>query len=125
MKRERKHRPVLKFILSAIVAVGGLFLLQRLLVPKYVDGIVEGAFVAEYYKEEKDFDVIFIGDCEVYENFSPIVLWEQYGINSYIRGSAQQYIWQSYYLLEDTLRYETPEVVIFNIQSLQSGPPRR
>lgn len=119
MKRERKHRPVLKFILSAIVALGGLFLLQRLLVPKYVDGIVEGAFVAEYYKEEKDFDVIFIGDCEVYENFSPIVLWEQYGINSYIRGSAEQYIWQSYYLLEDTLRYETPEVVIFNIQSLQ------
>jgi len=119
MKREHKHRPVLKFILSAIVALGGLFLLQRLLVPKYVDGIVEGAFVAEYYKEEKDFDVIFIGDCEVYENFSPIVLWEQYGINSYIRGSAEQYIWQSYYLLEDTLRYETPEVVIFNIQSLQ------
>lgn len=119
MKRERKHRPVLKFILSAIVAVGGLFLLQRLLVPKYVDGIVEGAFVAEYYKEDKDFDVIFIGDCEVYENFSPIVLWEQYGINSYIRGSAEQYIWQSYYLLEDTLRYETPKVVIFNIQSLQ------
>ena len=119
MKRERKHRPVLKFILSAIVALGGLFLLQRLLVPKYVDGIVEGAFVAEYFKEEKDFDVIFIGDCEVYENFSPIVLWEQYGINSYIRGSAEQYIWQSYYLLEDTLRYETPEVVIFNIQSLQ------
>ena len=119
MKRERKHRPVLKFILSAIVALGGLFLLQRLLVPKYVDGIVEGAFVAEYYKEEKDFDVIFIGDCEVYENFSPIVLWEQYGIDSYIRGSAEQYILQSYYLLEDTLRYETPEVVIFNIQSLQ------
>lgn len=119
MKRERKHRPVLKFILSAFVAIGGLFLLQRLLVPKYVDGIVEGAFVAEYYKEEKDFDVIFIGDCEVYENFSPIVLWEEYGINSYIRGSAEQYIWQSYYLLEDTLRYETPKVVIFNIQSLQ------
>lgn len=119
MKRERKHRPVLKFILSAFVAVGGLFLLQRLLVPKYVDGIVEGAFVAEYYQEEKDFDVIFIGDCEVYENFSPKVLWEEYGINSYIRGSAEQYIWQSYYLLEDTLRYETPKVVIFNIQSLQ------
>jgi hypothetical protein len=89
-------------------------------VPKYVDGIVEGAFVAEYYEQEdKDFDVIFVGDCEVYENFSPITLWEEYGINSYIRGSAEQYIWQSYYLLEDTLRYETPQVVVFNVQSLQ------
>jgi hypothetical protein len=60
-----------------------------------------------------------VGDCEVYENFSPITLWEEYGINSYIRGSAEQYIWQSYYLLEDTLRYETPQVVVFNVQSLQ------
>ena len=114
-----KTGKIIKVAVSAVIVVATLFLLQRLLVPKYVDGIVEGAFVEEYYRQEKDFDVIFIGDCEVYENFSPVVLWEDYGINSYIRGSAEQYIWQSYYLLEDTLRYETPDVVIFNIQSLQ------
>ena len=109
----------IKIAVSVIIVLVSLFFLQKLLVPKYVAGVVEGAFIAEYYEEEKDFDVIFIGDCEVYENFSPIVLWENYGINSYIRGRAEQYIWQSYYLLEDTLRYETPEVVVFNIQSLQ------
>lgn len=115
----------LKIILSALIILGSLFLLQRLLVPKYVDGVVEGAFVAEYYQEVKDHDVIFVGDCEVYENFSPAVLWEEYGINSYIRGSAEQYIWQSYYLLEDTLRYETPKAVVFNIQSLQFSESQR
>lgn len=109
----------IKFITSAAIVIVTLLLLQSLLLPKYITGVVEGAFIAEYYDEVKDHDVIFIGDCEVYENFSPIVLWEDYGINSYIRGSAEQYIFQSYYLLEDTLRYETPEVVIFNIQSLQ------
>lgn len=124
MKRNTK-RTCGKIVISALLVLAGLFLLQRLLVPKYVDGVVEGAFIAEYYKEEKDFDVIFVGDCEVYENFSPIVLWEQYGINSYIRGSAEQYIWQSYYLLEDTLRYETPDVVVFNVQSLQFGESQR
>lgn len=102
-----------------MIVVLTLSLLQRLLVPKYAAGVVEGAFIAEYYEDEKEHDVIFIGDCEVYENFSPIVLWQDYGINSYIRGSAEQYIFQSYYLLEDTLRYETPKVVIFNIQALQ------
>ncbi|MCM1261267.1 MAG: DUF1574 domain-containing protein [Butyrivibrio sp.] len=120
---DTKHIPpkrkVIRALISAFIVIASLFLLQRLLVPKYVDGIVEGAFIAEYYEEVKDFDVIFIGDCEVYENFSPVKLWEDYGINSYIRGSAEQYIWQSYYLLEDTLRYETPEVVVFNVQSLQ------
>ena len=120
MKKQGKGKRIAAVIITLLVAAGVLFFLERLLVPKYVDDVVEGAFVAEYYKEEnKDFDVIFIGDCEVYENFSPVVLWNEYGINSYIRGSAEQYIWQSYYLLEDTLRYHKPQVVVFNIQSLQ------
>lgn len=116
----QKGKKWIRLIVSLIIIFGTLCLLQKLLVPKYVSGVVEGAFVAEYYEEEnKDYDVLFVGDCEVYENFSPITLWQEYGINSYIRGSAEQYIWQSYYLLEDTLRYNTPEVVVFNIQSLQ------
>lgn len=115
----KKKKTAFRVLASALVVVVTLGLLQRLVVPKYVDGIVEGAFVAEYYKEVKDHDVIFVGDCEVYENFSPAVLWQEFGINSYIRGSAEQYIFQSYYLLEDAFRYEKPEVVIFNIQSLQ------
>ena len=120
MKKQGKGKRIAAVIITLLVAAGVLFFLERLLVPKYVDDVVEGAFVAEYYKEEnKDFDVIFIGDCEVYENFSPVVLWNEYGINSYIRGSAEQYIWQSYYLLEDTLHYHKPQVVVFNIQSLQ------
>ena len=120
MPQKSRKRSIIVFAATAAVILLTLFLLQRLLEPKYVDDIVEGAFIAEYYAEEdKDFDVIFVGDCEVYENFSPVVLWRDYGINSYIRGSAEQYIMQSYYLVEDTLRYETPDVVIFNIQSLQ------
>lgn len=118
----KKSKKVIVILVTVAIIIAVLYFLQKLLVPKYVDGIVEGALVAEYYQEEnKDFDVIFIGDCEVYENFSPVALWEEYGINSYIRGSAEQYIFQSYYLLEDTLRYHKPEVVVFNIQSLQFG----
>lgn len=117
--------PWLRISLSGLIVLTSLCLLQRLLMPKYVDKVVEGAFTAAYYEEEKDFDVIFLGDCEVYENFSPAVLWKEYGINSYIRGSAQQYIWQSYYLLEDTLRYETPDVVVFNVLALQYSEAQR
>ncbi|MEY8283601.1 SGNH/GDSL hydrolase family protein [Lachnospiraceae bacterium 50-23] len=101
-----------------------LFFLQRLLMPKYMSDIVEGALIAEYYEETTDHDVLFVGDCEVYENFSPISLYEEYGITSYIRGSAQQLTWQSYYLLEDTLRYETPKVVVFNVLALKYDEPQ-
>lgn len=119
-KKKKGKKVILYIMIMVLIGATAVFLLERLLMPKYVDDVVEGAFVAEYYREKnKDFDVIFIGDCEVYENFSPVVLWEEYGINSYIRGTAEQYIWQSYYLLEDTLRYHKPQAVVFNIQSLQ------
>ncbi len=120
-----KRKKIMKAAVTAALVLTSLFLLQCLLVPKYATDVVEGSLIAEYYQEEKDHDVVFIGDCEVYENFSPRVLWEEYGINSYIRGSAQQLIWQSYYLLEDTLRYEKPEVVIFNVLAMQYDRPQK
>lgn len=122
MKRNIKR---IIFVIAAVaVWVGAFFMTQRLLEPKYMDDLIEGALTAEYYDETTQHDVIFIGDCEVYENFSPVTLWENYGITSYIRGNAQQLIWQSYYLLEDTLRYEKPEFVVFNVLSMKYGEPQ-
>ena len=98
--------------------------LQRLFMPKYMTEIFEGNLVEEYYQEVKDHDVIFLGDCEVFSNISPVTLWQDYGITSYIRGSAQQLIWQSYYLLEETLTYEKPEVVVFNVLAMKYDEPQ-
>lgn len=101
------------------------FTLQCLLVPKYQTGIVEGSMIAEYYEEKTNHEVIMVGDCELYENISTVELWREYGITSYIRGSAQQLTWQSYYLLEDALRYETPKVVVFNVLALKYDEPQK
>ncbi len=115
---------IISGILVLVLMLGCLYVAQRLLVPKYQKGIVEGSMIAEYYKDKSDHEVLFVGDCEVYENFSTIELWEDYGITSYIRGSAQQLTWQSYYLLEDALRYETPKVVVFNVLALKYNEPQ-
>ena len=65
---------------SAAVAVVLIWqLLTWLLIPKYMTSIPEGALIAEYYEENTPHQVLFVGDCEVYENFSPITLWEEYG----------------------------------------------
>lgn len=109
------------FVLAVSICL--LLLLQELLIPKYMEHAREGALTGEYYANAGNNDVIFIGDCEVYENFSPITLWERYGITSYIRGSAQQTVWQSYYLMEETFRYETPRVMVFNVLSMKYDTP--
>ena len=113
-------------ILTSVLLICVILLgfLQALLMPKYMDNTKEGALIGEYYENAGNNDVIFIGDCEVYENFSPITLWEEYGITSYIRGSAQQLIWQSYYLMEETFRYETPKVMVFNVLSMKYDTPK-
>lgn len=116
-----------KRIIAGICAVTAtvlvLALLQALVMPKYSDN-PEGLLTREYYAEAGEHDVIFVGDCEVYESFIPAVLWENYGISSYVRGSAQQLVWQSYYILEDTFGYETPRAVVYNVLALKYGTPQ-
>lgn len=119
-----KKKKCIFFGVTLLVWILGLWLLQALLVPKYMDESRDGAMIQEYYQQAGNHDVIFIGDCEVYENFSPITLWQEYGISSYIRGSAQQTIWQSYYLMEETFRYETPKVMVFNVLSMKYDTPQ-
>lgn len=109
----------------ALVIVFTLAGLQRLLMPKYMGRVIEGAFIEEYYEETTSHDLLILGDCEVYENISPVTLWEEYGITSYIRGSANQLPAQSYYLLEDTLRVETPKVVLFHVAAMKMGEQDR
>ena len=112
-------------ILIVIALAGGLlYFAGRLLMPKYINDIIEGRLIEEYYDNAGGNDVIFVSDCECYENISPIKMYEEYGITSYIRGSSQQLIWQSYYLLEETLRYDTPKVVVFNVLSMKYNEPQ-
>ena len=123
-KNREGGRTALACVVWIAATVAVLWLATGLLTPKYMTDIQEGALIAEYYEETTGHDVVFIGDCEVYENFSPDVLWREYGVTSYIRGSAQQLIWQSYYLLEETLKYETPKVVLFNVLSMKYDEPQ-
>lgn len=121
--KQNKLTTVLSVLAVLLVFAIALCMVSRLLEPKYATELVEGSFLRQYYEEAGGHDVIFIGDCEVYANFSPMELYRDYGITAYIRGSSQQLIWQSYYVLEETLRYETPKVVVFNVNSMRYDAP--
>lgn len=100
-----------------------LLLISRLLEPKYMTDLEEGSFISQYYREAGGHDVIFLGDCEVYANFSPMELYRDYGITAYIRGTPQQLVWMSYYVAEETFRYETPRVLVFNVNAMRYAEP--
>lgn len=112
---------IIKTIIIIIIFILIFVFLNMLLQPKYAQNLVEGSMIEQYYNEPKAHEVIFIGDCEVYANFSPMVMYENSGIKVYVRGSSQQMIWQSYYILKETLKYETPKVVVLNVNSMRYG----
>ena len=121
MKKNVKNILSVTAVLLVFVLV--LSFVTKLLTPKYMETLVEGSFVSQYYREEKNHDVIFIGDCEVYANFSPMELYREAGITAYVRGTSQQLIWQSYYLLKETLEYETPKAVVWNVNAMRYSEP--
>lgn len=117
-------KKIISIIIIVAILAGSLYFIQKLLEPKYATSIIEGRLTQEYYDYAHDNDVLMVGDCELYENISPIKMWEDYGITSYVRGSGQQLIWQSYYLLEEALTYEKPKVVVFNVLSMKYNEPQ-
>ena len=125
MEKKKRIRTAAIIIAAVIVSLCLLDVATRLCVPKYMSGALDGAFIAEYYDEKLPHDVLFVGDCEVFSNISPVALWREYGITSFVRGSAQQLIWQSYYLLEEMLAHETPKTVVFNVLSLKYNEPQK
>ena len=123
MKKEKAWLTGVKIILVLLVFCLVLSAVTILLQPKYMTDLVEGSMLSQYYRESGDHDVIFIGDCEVYANFTPMEMYREQGITAYVRGSSQQLIWQSYYVLKETLEYETPKVVVLNGNAMRYSEP--
>ena len=82
-------KKIIRVIAVVLIPVVCLYLLTLLLTPKYVNDIPEGSMIAEYYKSEKNNDVLILGDCEVYENISTVKMWEQKQLHFHVLRSCK------------------------------------
>jgi len=121
MKKRKFIKILIPLVSFLALSLALIFLLQALLMPKYMSEIKEGAMIAEYYDSEPEHSVVFFGDCEIYNAVNPAVIWDEYGIPTFVRGSAQQLIWHTYYLMEETLTYEKPDIMVFNAVEMLIG----
>ena len=53
-----KKKKYFRIIAAVLIVICTLALLQRLLTPKYVDDVIEGALIAEYYDEDKELIIL-------------------------------------------------------------------
>ncbi len=66
-----------------------------------------------FYSEPKDtIDVLYVGSSPLLRGVSPMVMWNEHGFTGYVRASALQAPAVSYGLLAESLKYQTPELVV-------------
>lgn len=100
-----------KIMLIALLAL----IFNLLMMPKYIEENHDGRIIAEMYREELSPDVIFIGSSTVYFGVNPMIMYDNYGITSYVCASSSQPAWTSYYVLKEALNKFKPQMVVFDI----------
>ena len=116
-------KKIVSIIILIIIIILILFAISPIFVPKwtkggdnYITNIVRGF----YAEEDNSLDVMFMGNSDMYRGMSPVVLWDEYGIASYSYTSPGQRAWTGYYVLLDSLRSQHPDIIVFNIDEVQS-----
>lgn len=122
MKKTKWIAAALLFVVLTAILWGTM---QALLVPHDKAANPEAFLLADYFDADTAHDeVVFLGDCEVYEAFSPAVLWQEYGITSRVCGTPQQLMWHSYAILEEVLKRSDPKVVVLGVYGLIYDEPQ-
>lgn len=69
--------------------------------------------ISGFYNEEPDqFEVMFFGSSHAYATFSPLELWEETGVKSYVFATQQQPLWATYTYIKEALKTQSPSLVV-------------
>ncbi len=95
------------------------FCLILVLVLKYTNDIFkvkhgDGIYDLTKFYELKDntVDLLILGSSHAFEDFNTGVLWNEYGISSFVLGGSMQPMWNTYYYLKEALKTQTPQLII-------------
>ena len=69
-------------------------------------------------EKENTLDVLFTGDSEASNTFSPFQYWKEQGIASYNLGGSAQRLNDCYTVLEEVLKHQKPKVLVLEPNTL-------
>ncbi len=73
---------------------------------------------AAFFKQEADFDVLFMGSSHVINGIFPMELWNDYGIVSYNFGGHGNRLATSYWVMENAFDYTSPQLIVVDCYML-------
>ena len=107
-----------KFFVKTVAFLALLALIlvpvQRVMARKSLSGAWDMTNkVAGFYNEAEDqFEVMFFGPSHAYAAFSPLVIWEETGIKSYVFSTQQQPLWATYTYIKEALKTQSPALIV-------------
>lgn len=107
MKKIKNTARVLIFAALLVCVLCGL---NRILILKDSSEIVK-----PFLDRAEEYDVLFLGDSQVYNGVSPLEMYHQYGIASYCLASGNCMLPMSYWKLMNALDYATPKLVVLSV----------
>lgn len=114
LQKERYMRKRMgKAAVFLLLAVLLLWQLNRVLRLKQEDGIRP---MEVFYKQEQgSIDVMFYGSSHTYSDINPAVLWREEGIASFDLAGSLQPLWNTYYYMKESLKYQRPKVMVVEL----------
>lgn len=108
----------IKFLLSAI-AIVTLVVLGIGFAARVTERKDSQNKYAQFYEQEADFDVLFLGQSRMLNSVFPMELWRDYGIVSYNFAGHGNRIPTNYWLLKSALEQTTPKLVVLDCGLIQ------
>ena len=114
--KKRLLKRITGIVVFFVLLWEGNYMLSGLYVPKdNSSGIIK-----EFYQQKKDtVDVLFFGSSHSYRSIMPMELWKDAGISAMNLGTSSQPFVATYYLMKDSLRRQSPKVVVLELYGSQ------
>lgn len=108
-----KCKTAIKVISFILIMAVILTTADRVLIVKYTDGIYS---IKRFYELENDtVDVLFLGSSHVFETYNTSILWDDYGIASFVLGGSEQPMWNTYFYMKEALKTQTPDLIVLDV----------
>ena len=115
-----KAKRILSIALFLALLFSLLFLCSRVFMRKSLSGAWDMTNkIAGFYNEPaEEFDLMFFGSSHAYTSFSPLELWHETGVKSYIFATQQQPMWATYHYILEALKTQSPSVIVVEVQTM-------
>lgn len=114
----KKIMKALCFLLGLLIILAVSSMIIRPNGNVYNSSAVESKTKSYQLEKENSVDVIFLGDSETYANFSPLHIWNETGITSYVMGISAQRLCDTYELLKRSVENQDIKLVLLETNCL-------